>query len=85
MFHLEMRCFYLLVASGRLKQALCYYVPVCGPGPFLPLLQMIATIIAGPKLCPDEGRVRGLAWLDSPPEAHMIPLFVTLDTETVFQ
>jgi len=42
---------------------------------------MVATMVAGPELCPDEGRVRGLARLDSPPEAHVIALFVTLDAE----
>ena len=81
MFHFEMRCFHLLVVSGHLQQALCYYVPVCGPRAFLPFLQMVAAMVAVPELCPDEGRVRGLARLDSPPEAHMIALFVTLDTD----
>ena len=77
----EMRCFYLLVVSGHLKQALCYHVSVCGPRAFLSFLQMVAAMVAGPELCPDEGRVRGLARLDSPPEAHVIALFVTLDAE----
>ena len=70
-----------LLVSSDLQQALCDHVPVCGPRAFLPLLQMIAAIVAGPELCPDEGRVRCLARLDSPPEAHVIALFVTLDTE----